>query len=57
MSGPTLSGVGLPFRWNIPSGFGVVPSQARGNNMLGGFNFSWVDTFPYDLKMKRLESL
>jgi len=44
MSGPTSSGVGLPFGWNIPSGFGTDPSQYGGRNMLGGFNFPWVST-------------
>jgi hypothetical protein len=47
MSGLTLSSVGLPFGWNIPSGFGAVPSQAGGSNTSGGFNFPWVSTpFP-----------
>jgi hypothetical protein len=47
MSGLTSSGVGVPFGWNIPSGFGVVPSQDGGSSMSGGFNFPWVSTpFP-----------
>jgi hypothetical protein len=32
------------FRWNIPSGFGTIPSHYRGSNVSGGFNFPWVST-------------
>jgi hypothetical protein len=47
MSGLTSSGVGVPFGWNFPSGFGVVSSQDGGSSMSGGFNFPWVSTpFP-----------
>jgi hypothetical protein len=33
MSSPRSSGVGIPFGWNISSGFGVVPSQGGGSCM------------------------
>jgi hypothetical protein len=47
MSGLTSLGVGVPFGWNISSGFGVVPSQDGGSSTSGGFNFPWVSTpFP-----------
>jgi hypothetical protein len=47
MSSLTLSIVGLAFGWNIPSGFGTVPSGDGGNNTSRGFNFPWVSTiFP-----------
>jgi hypothetical protein len=48
MRGPTSSGVGVPFRWNISSGFGVVPSHTGASSMLGGFKFPYVSTpFPW----------
>jgi hypothetical protein len=30
-----MSSVGFPFGWNIPSGFGIVPSQYGGTLFLG----------------------
>jgi len=39
-----LLSVDFPFLWNIPSGFGIVHSQSRGNNVSRGFNFPWVST-------------
>jgi hypothetical protein len=39
MSGPVTSSANFPFRWNIPSGFGTVPSQCGGSNAFGGFSF------------------
>jgi hypothetical protein len=39
MSGMVSPNASSPFGWNIPSGFGVVPSQARGNNTSRGFKF------------------
>jgi hypothetical protein len=47
MTNLTSSGVGVPFGWNISSGFGAIPSQSRGSSMLEGFIFPWVSTlFP-----------
>jgi hypothetical protein len=42
MSSLASSGVSLPFKWNIPSGFLVFPSQVGGSNVSRGFNFPWV---------------
>jgi hypothetical protein len=30
-----MSSVGFPFSWNIPSGFGIVPTQSRGSIFSG----------------------
>jgi hypothetical protein len=47
MSSMTSSSVGVPFGWNILSGFGVVSSEVGATTMLGGFKFPWFRTpFP-----------
>jgi hypothetical protein len=42
MSDPASSGAGVPFWWNISSGFGPVPSQAGDSITSRGFKFPWV---------------
>jgi hypothetical protein len=52
MSSSTSSGVGVPFHWNIPSGFGIVSSKTRGSSMLACFNFPRVSTpFPRETSL------
>jgi hypothetical protein len=47
MSILVLSSAIFLFYWNIPGGFGIVPSHFGGNNVSRGFHFPWVSTsFP-----------